>query len=197
MASPGQLVQVMADVLGLSKATVTQYDRVLAENGLRTRRGRGRSAAKVSSRDAACLLIALAASPIANEAPSICKHFCSLKWFQQEDDPRSSFSKLGVTALGVLPDEHCFGTALSALIEAAGRDELARLLAEGAIFVHFNLGPPSSAHIVAKRSLKSRSVVRLVYFDVSGDASPEADLSRISMIGTPTIKALGQLVHHG
>ena len=30
MATPGQLVKAMADTLGISKATVTQYDRVLA-----------------------------------------------------------------------------------------------------------------------------------------------------------------------
>ena len=37
MATPGQLVEVMAHVLGISKATVIQYDRVLAEKGLRSR----------------------------------------------------------------------------------------------------------------------------------------------------------------
>ena len=60
MATPGQLVQVMADILGIPKATVTQYDRVLAEKGLRSKGGRGTSAARVTSRDAANLLIALA-----------------------------------------------------------------------------------------------------------------------------------------
>ena len=64
MATPGQLVQVMSDVLGISKATVIPYDRVLSENGLRSKGGRGTSAAQVNSRDAANLLMALAASPI-------------------------------------------------------------------------------------------------------------------------------------
>ena len=61
MATPGQLVQAMATALGISVATVTQYDRQLAENGLRSKGGRGVSAAAVTARDAANLLIAIAA----------------------------------------------------------------------------------------------------------------------------------------
>ena len=64
MATPGMLVQVMADTLGISAPTVTQYDRVLSENGLRSKGGRGTSAAKVTAKDAANLLIALMASPV-------------------------------------------------------------------------------------------------------------------------------------
>ena len=64
MATPGQLVKAMAATLGLSEATVGQYDRVLAENGLRSKGGRGLSAARVTAADAANLLIAIMASPI-------------------------------------------------------------------------------------------------------------------------------------
>ena len=49
MASPGELVQLMADILGTSKASVVQYDRTLSEHGLRSRGGRGTSAARVNS----------------------------------------------------------------------------------------------------------------------------------------------------
>ena len=82
MATPGQLVKAMADTLGISKATVTQYDRVLAEKGLRSRGGRGTSAARITSRDAANLLIALATSPIlglsAKDAVVNCEAYASL-----------------------------------------------------------------------------------------------------------------------
>ena len=82
MATPGQLVQVMADVLGIARATVFQYDRVLSEHGLRTKRGRGTSAAKVTSHDVANLLTAIgASSPLglsAKNAVEICKKYSAL-----------------------------------------------------------------------------------------------------------------------
>ena len=63
MATPGQLVRTMATVLGVPEPTLTQYDRHLAEAGLRQIRGRGTSAAEVSAEDAANLLVAILGSP--------------------------------------------------------------------------------------------------------------------------------------
>lgn len=69
MATSGQLVEAMAGALNIPVATVALYDRALSEAGIRTKGGRGRSAAKMTSRDAASLLIAIMASPITG--PSI------------------------------------------------------------------------------------------------------------------------------
>lgn len=81
MATPGELVEVMADTLGINPATVTLYDRVLSENGLRSKAGRGTSAAKVSAKDAVNLLIAILA-PVAGasikEAARACKLYGAL-----------------------------------------------------------------------------------------------------------------------
>ncbi|MBT1516813.1 hypothetical protein KIP88_41135 [Bradyrhizobium sp. SRL28] len=60
MATPGQLVECVASALNVPQATVVLYDRVLAEKGLRSKGGRGKSAAKVTVEDAANLLIAIA-----------------------------------------------------------------------------------------------------------------------------------------
>src|SRR5439155_17694246 len=65
MATPGQLVKCIAEALGIPEPTVVQYDRLLAENGLRSKGGRGTSAAKVTAVDAANLLIAIMGSPVA------------------------------------------------------------------------------------------------------------------------------------
>ena len=65
MATPGQLVKTMAEALGIPAETVTNYDRVLSENGMRSKSGRGRGAAKVTASDAANLLIAILGSPVA------------------------------------------------------------------------------------------------------------------------------------
>ena len=46
MATPGQLVECVATALDVPQATVVLYDRVLAENGLRSKGGRGKSAGR-------------------------------------------------------------------------------------------------------------------------------------------------------
>ena len=63
MASPGELVRTIAEVLGIPEATVTVLDRNLVVAGLRTKRGRGPSAAEVTTLDGARLLIAGILSP--------------------------------------------------------------------------------------------------------------------------------------
>lgn len=69
MATSGQLVKAVADSLNIPAATVALYDRILSEAGIRTKGGRGRSAAQMTTRDAANLLIAVISSPITG--PSI------------------------------------------------------------------------------------------------------------------------------
>jgi hypothetical protein len=106
MATPGQLVEEMAASLGMPVATVTQYDRQLAEAGLRSKGGRGTSAATVTQRDAANLLIAIGASPFAGptvkEAVRTCKAYGSLRAASQNHN----FGQLGLPSLGSLPAGH-------------------------------------------------------------------------------------------
>jgi hypothetical protein len=81
MATPGQLVECVAAALNVPKATVVLYDRVLAEAGLRSKGGRGKSAAKVNAVDAANLLIAIAGSPASiGSAAEAVKQFSDLRY---------------------------------------------------------------------------------------------------------------------
>ena len=59
----GQLVEAMAEALNVPSGTVVQFDRVLAQEGLRSKSGRGLSAGRVSARDATNLHIAIALRP--------------------------------------------------------------------------------------------------------------------------------------
>src|SRR6516225_7202918 len=81
MATPGELVHAVAGALGISQATVVQYDRSLAAVGLRTKSGRGPSAAQVTSQDAANLLIAICGAPVSGavikEAGLACERYRS------------------------------------------------------------------------------------------------------------------------
>jgi hypothetical protein len=202
MATPGELVHVMAGVLGVSGATITQYDRVLAENGLRSKSGRGRSAAKVTSRDAVNLLIAVATSPLfgssAKDAVRNCKVYGSMPIVA----PRSSknFSQLGLPILDSFPQEHSFGDALSALIDAVGEGEDFRP-PDHFFEVQF-LGPDPSAQIFGDSSRGIDPVARLIYHGARKRRPRSApiifgDLRQISSIGFGTICAVGSLITGG
>jgi hypothetical protein len=120
MATPGQLVRAMSEVLGISAGTVAQYDRQLAEAGLRSVSGRGSSAAKVTAGDAANLLIALLGEGSSIRAASqTCKKYGSLGFDSEVSDKRG-FEKLGLMSLASLPERHTFRRALTAFIDAVG-----------------------------------------------------------------------------
>jgi hypothetical protein len=126
MATPGQLVQAMAGVLGIPATTVSQYDRQLAEAGLRTTGGRGTSAAKVTATDAANLLIAILGSPVSgasiSAARQICKSLGSLPASAYSTKAKR-FGKFGFQTLATLPPTHTFREAVAKLIEGASRGE--------------------------------------------------------------------------
>jgi hypothetical protein len=68
MATPGELVETVADALRVSEVTVGVYYRNLREAGLVTKSGRGRSAPSLSYLDASRLVIALMVSESAIHA---------------------------------------------------------------------------------------------------------------------------------
>jgi hypothetical protein len=109
MATPGELIKLIEAVTEVPKATVTQHDRTLFLAGLRTRGGRGTSAAKVTARDAANLLTAvLASEQVKDSAETVLRYAAALE--------RHKF-KLPI--LDTLPEEHSFIDALEALITMA------------------------------------------------------------------------------
>lgn len=78
MATPGQLVEAFSEALGLPESMVRAHDRVLSEAGLRTKTGRGASAARMSSEDASWLLISLMSGCMAKDAAVYAKKFADL-----------------------------------------------------------------------------------------------------------------------
>jgi hypothetical protein len=216
MATPGRLVQVMADTLGISKATVTQYDRVLAEKGIRSTGGRGTSAAKINSGDAANLLIALAASPImglsAKDAAANCEAYASLPVLGDVNATKNNFAKFGLPTLAGLPKWHSFGEALSALIDAAARGEVFKLprgkpyLLNTLFEVRF-IGPsPRRAEILVDGTKHFGFSAKLTYLKLLTKTQSQKklqtktefqqipDLRRISTVSFRTIQSLGSLI---
>jgi hypothetical protein len=216
MPTPGQLVEAMAASLGIPVATVIQYDRQLAESGLRTKGGRGLSAAAVTPRDAANLLIAIAASPLAGptvkEAVRTCEAYGSLKELERVS-LIERFPKFGLPTLASLPAGHSLREALSVLIDAAGKGETFQipdregpLTADFCFVVRFE-GPQPWAEILADGSLgegKPSQMARLVY--TSGRMAKglrkrrpagRGDLHQTRNISFATIRALGSLIGRG
>jgi hypothetical protein len=92
MPYPRDLVRAVSKVLGLPEETVVQHDRQLAEHGYRTSGGRGRSAAKVTTDDAAKLLVAVLAAPVSgpivrNTVATFEKYAFLPAWIQNFNEP--------------------------------------------------------------------------------------------------------------
>jgi hypothetical protein len=127
MATPGELVHTVANALGIPEATIVQIDRNLVDAGLRSKGGRGRSAAQVKSEDAANLLIAIGGAPISGaaikETRKICDRFAPLQATRRGKP--ASFLKLKprLPTLGKLPPGHSFRDAIVALIDSAAARE--------------------------------------------------------------------------
>jgi hypothetical protein len=204
MASPGQLVQTMAAALGISIATVAQYDRQLSEKGLRSKGGRGSSAATVTAHDAANLLIVIAASPLAGptmkEAARTCEMYGSLK-ANDKGSFADSFPQFGLRSLAGLPKRHSFQEALSTLIDAAARgedfkipDEREPISADSLFEIEIE-GPRPWAKISADGSIgkgKGRPMARLVY--AQEWRAQLGDLYQSRHISFATVRALGSLL---
>ena len=124
MTSPSQLMQAISEATGVPLATVTDIDRWLLRESLRSKSGRGRSAARITPLDAARLLTAVLASPQSNAAAE-----AVLRYERTRPDKRRSseglFGTMGSHALAALPAKHSFVEGLAALVTSISNGSLA------------------------------------------------------------------------
>jgi hypothetical protein len=204
MATPGQLVQAIAEALGVPVETVTNYDRVLSENGMRSKSGRGRGAARVTPTDAANLLIAILGSPIAGasvkESANTCRTYGSLPVLGHVCGTLSFASaRVGLRMLDELPKKHTLRDGISALIQSAASGEHYRVPAK-----HFDIGctttlvgPQPWAEIYAAGDIegaKSAKFARRVYTWGEKPLPIESDLRQERRITYRTIRRIGLLL---
>ena len=124
MVSPTRLVATLSAATGIALPTMVDTDRKLVIARLRTKNGRGRNAARVTSLDAARLITAILASPQANQSADAVERYA----LTQLDRSRSSarlYDGTGLADLAALPDRHCFVDALSAVITSLVNGSLA------------------------------------------------------------------------
>lgn len=130
MASPGKLVQVMAEALQLPEATIVVHDRNLVIAGLRSKGGRGLSAAKITARDVAHLLVALLASALVKDSVHSVRRYAATTPQAPASSPKL-YHGLGIDELSHLPADHSFIDALEALTTSAAVGSLSKLDATG------------------------------------------------------------------
>jgi hypothetical protein len=128
MASPAQLMDVLSRTTGLPLATVVDLDRRLVTAGLRTKGGRGFSVAQMTPLDAARLLTAILASPLANQAVEAVQRYARTRVYADRSNDKH-FAATQLDDLATLPARHGFVDALAALIASVATGELAKLIA--------------------------------------------------------------------
>jgi hypothetical protein len=129
MATPAELVNAISETTGVPLPTVVDIDRKLVKGKLRTKGGRGFSAAQMTALDAARLLTAMLGSPQANTSVEAVERYDNTRI----DKARSSDKLFGAARLddlAALPARHSFVDALAALISSASAGSLAKLIAD-------------------------------------------------------------------
>ncbi len=110
------LAKHVATVLGLPETSVASHVRNLREAGLLTKTGRGITAARMTSRDAAHLLIATSASLNVKDSVRTVSEFGNLVSFYGR-------SRIALPTFRNLAADHTVLDALSALLDAVGNHE--------------------------------------------------------------------------
>ncbi len=186
MATPKQLVQVVAENTGVPEGTVILHDRNLLNAGLRTEGQRGRGKSAVTFQDAANLLIAVAGSRNVKDSVKTVRDYSALPG-------RDTFTD-GVEVRG-----KTFGDALAALLEAVPRDRESFSGGEGSGWVEVSIFGPNPKAIVEICKAGESTAMRFDYDPMWGAKRGESkwkavDLQFIAKFTHTTIGFVGELV---
>src|SRR5712671_4544868 len=99
VASPGELVRKFSELLGIAEPTIVLHDRNLVVAGLRSKSGRGNSAARMTARDAAHLLVAVLGSSHVKDSAETVRRYKETRFHKSA----SGYDGSIVTALRNLP----------------------------------------------------------------------------------------------
>lgn len=178
MATPGELVKVIAATTGEDEATVTQHDRNLVIAGLRPKHGRGRNSYKVTARDAAILLTSVLGSHRVRDGVNTVRRYLQTQehhahWHQHWPDKTQGMGKpnvyenYNIPELAALPLDHTFIDALTVLITLA---------AEGRLIQHLGKFFPFENLKVFVTWPRTHARISMHYFNQKGDSgSVQAD----------------------
>jgi len=219
MATPGQLCNRTAELLGVEPNATAIAWRTLRENGKVTTGGRGRSAAHCVPADAANLLIATVGKLPLKSVFKSWQRYAQLKG--RRDGTRSLTEEVPATPeLAALETGHTFSEGLTALIASATSGTLQEFMEEplewshpgirisvGFVRIRFTAPLPQAFVSVHKNSDQRSVELRFDYTDIPSEMNeiiewsekPRApdesgDLAHIMDISGRTIFALGELL---
>jgi hypothetical protein len=121
VASPGELVRKFSELLGIAEPTIVLHDRNLVVAGLRSKSGRGNSAAQMTARDAAHLLVAVLGSSHVKDSAETVRRYRETRFHKTAG---SGYDDSNIAALRNLPPDHSFVDAIEALVAAAADGSL-------------------------------------------------------------------------
>jgi hypothetical protein len=121
VASPGELVRKFSELLGIAEPTTVLHDRNLVVAGLRSKSGRGNSAARMTARDAAHLLVAVLGSSQVKDSVETVRRYRETRF---RKDVSGGYEDT-IAVLRNLPPDHSFVDAIEALVAAAADGSLA------------------------------------------------------------------------
>jgi len=210
MATPGELVKVVAAATGTDLATVTHHDRNLVTAGLRTKGGRGTSAAKVTPRDGAHLLTAVLGSEhIKDSAETVLRYADTLEYVDylllhspQYKREHRAFEVTKVPALEALPPGHSFIDTLTTLIEMVTDDRYPLEIGTEPLTCTIEVGYPQTEARLRLHSDPKRTSVQANYsrHRYPGGRPPKAPkerngpIRRYSVMYAPPIWYVGALL---
>ena len=122
MASPGELVRKLSELLGIAERTIVLHDRNLVVAGLRSKGGRGNSAARMAARDAAHLLVAVLGSSHVKDSAETVRRYKETRFHKSAS---GGYGDSTIAALRNLPPDHSFVDAIETLVAAAADGSLA------------------------------------------------------------------------
>src|SRR5438067_4151117 len=105
VASPGELVWKLSELLAIPEPTIVQYDRNLVVAGLRSKSGRGPSAARMTPRDAARLLVAILGSDRVKNSAQTAQRYNETRLHKATS---AGYEHSGIAALINLQPDHSF-----------------------------------------------------------------------------------------
>ena len=122
VASPGELVRTFSELLGIAERTIVLHDRNLVVAGLRSKSGRGNSAARMTARDAAHLLVAVLGSSHVKDSAETVRRYRETRFHKSASC--GGYDDSTIAALRNLPPDHSFVDAVEALIAVAADGSL-------------------------------------------------------------------------
>jgi hypothetical protein len=130
MAALKELVATIATIEGIPEATVTEYAQHLQAAGLLPQSGRGSSAASMTAKDAANLLMAVNAAPSADRAPTVIGWYNSLINYGRRQDyrPSRASEKRYLKKFGFLAKTELLTDTITHLLQVAADGHLRRYL---------------------------------------------------------------------